>query len=260
MDQSLLTEQSDPTTVDEDQALELLIGPGGKFYDPDREQAIKKMAKGKLEADLYITSQNLQLDEVKNDYSRLREEYNAGPKLQELIDKMTQTQLTDSESPDAREVETKPAYSAEELESIVSSQLSKMKVQEKEQENFKFVQAKLKGKFGDNYSQALKQHIEQLGVTEEYADDLAKKNPNLFVKAFELDAPRQQDNSFFSPVRSTQRNDSFSPASPKRTWMWYQRLKAEQPSVYNNPKTQVQLHKDRIALGDAFKDGDYDRI
>lgn len=258
-DLNLLEQPNNQNEVSEDEALEKLIGPGGKFYDPDRETAFKKLAKGKWIADQYIESQNMQLDELRSDYSKLREDATAGTKLQELIDRLSNMQQLNSEQPDANEI-VEPAFSADSLKDLVSSQFKELKTQEQEAANFKTVQAKLKERYGDNYPQALKQQIEALGLTDQYANDLAKKNPNLFIKAFELD--RAQDPDLFqTPFPSSVRNDKFAPTStPKRTWSWYQKMKKEQPELYRDPKTQVQIHKDRIALGAAFKDGDYDKI
>jgi hypothetical protein len=49
-------------------------------------------------------------------------------------------------------------------------------------------------------------------------------------------------------------------AQSKRTWRWYQDLKAKDSNKYWHPKTQVQMHKDAEALGDAFADGDFENV
>jgi hypothetical protein len=46
----------------------------------------------------------------------------------------------------------------------------------------------------------------------------------------------------------------------KRTWHWYQQLKKDNPRLYHEPKTQVQMHKDASDLGASFKDGNWGKF
>ena len=46
-------------------------------------------------------------------------------------------------------------------------------------------------------------------------------------------------------------------AQQKRTWSYYQNLKATKPTQYWKPETQTQLQNDAEALGDAFANGDF---
>ena len=48
-----------------------------------------------------------------------------------------------------------------------------------------------------------------------------------------------------------------SEAQKRRTWSYYQDLKTKNPTEYWRTKTQVQMHKDALALGEAFADGDF---
>jgi len=75
-----------------------------------------------------------------------------------------------------------------------------------------------------------------------------------------LDTPVQREN-FQSPPRSDNRTGSFTPQGPKeRTWAYYQELKKTNPKVYYDPKTQVQMHHDAVALEEKFKDGDFNAL
>ena len=49
-------------------------------------------------------------------------------------------------------------------------------------------------------------------------------------------------------------------AQKKRTWTYYQEIRHKDPHKYLMPKIQVQMMKDAAALGEAFKDGDYNAI
>ena len=85
---------------------------------------------------------------------------------------------------------------------------------------------------------------------------MAKKSPDAFFRTFGLD--KESAETFELPPRTKQRTDGFSPTGKeKRTWSYYQKLRKEKPDVYRDPKTQTQMLKDSIELGEAFKDGDY---
>ena len=49
-------------------------------------------------------------------------------------------------------------------------------------------------------------------------------------------------------------------AQKKRTWAYYQDIKKKDPHKFLMPKLQVQMMKDAAALGESFKDGDYNAI
>jgi len=132
----------------------------------------------------------------------------------------------------------------------VSEQLSAHQKTLKQQENLSLVQAKLKEHFGEEYQSVYKQRLDNLGLSREYADELAKTHPQVFLKTFELDATKNVNTTTLP--RSQQRPNSFSPSSPKRDWNYYQEMKKANPKMYLDPKIAVQMHDDAIALGDAF--------
>jgi hypothetical protein len=47
-------------------------------------------------------------------------------------------------------------------------------------------------------------------------------------------------------------------AQRSRTWSYYEKLRKENPNLYRTAKTHEQMVQDAMALGDEFKDGDYD--
>lgn len=232
--------------------LEDLVGDGKKFKD------VEALAKGKYMSDTYIPVLERQLDELRGDYNKLREEYNAGPKLQELLDQITNKQQLADNTPQINDgVDTKvPAYDPKEIESLVSSKILEHENTKKQQDNYNQIRTKLLERFGENYKNVLKEQSENLGLTDEFVNDLARKHPSVFLKTFGLDKAPQGEN-FQSPPNSSARSDSFSPQTTKRTWSYYQKMKKENPDLYRNPKTQVQMHHDAISLGREFEDGDW---
>jgi hypothetical protein len=84
---------------------------------------------------------------------------------------------------------------------------------------------------------------------------LGRKSPEAFFKLMGLDETRSD--TFQAPPRSNTRDSSFAPNQQKRTWSYYQNLKAKDKALYYSPKIFNQMLRDAEDLGDAFKDGDY---
>lgn len=231
--------------------LQDLVGEDKKFKTPE------DLAKGKFLADSYVKILERRLDEMRTDYLKVSEENKARAKLEELIDQMNNKtqQLTSSEQPPAKEVPQTP--SLDQIESLVSNKISQVETQRKERENFNLITNKLKELYGNDYQVYLNKQTEDLGLSKEFVNDMARKHPSAFIRTFGLDASRSND-SFQAPPRT---NVGFTPKLPeKRTWSYYQKLKQTDPKLYLDPKTAVQMQDDAIALGEEFADGDFYRF
>jgi hypothetical protein len=227
-----------------------LVGEGKKFKSP------QELARGKYEADQYVRTLERQKDELRSDYLKLKDEQAARAKLEDLIDQWSNKQQSSSDNTQANEQQTtKPVIDSKEIESLVSSKIQEHELTKKQQENFAQVRTKLKERFGSNYQEVLKQQIDNLGLNEDFINDLARRYPAVLYKTLGLD--QEQRESFQSPPRSNQRSDNFAPSTTKRTWSYYQKIKKENPKLYYDPKTTVQMHNDAIALGKEFEDGDF---
>jgi len=227
-----------------------LVGEGKKFKSP------QELARGKYEADLYVRTLERQKDELRSDFLKLKDEQAARAKLEDLIDQWSNKQQSSSDNTQANEQQTtKPVIDSKEIESLVSSKIQEHELTKKQQENFAQVRTKLKEHFGSNYQEVLKQQIDNLGLNEDFINDLARRYPTVLYKTLGLD--QEQRESFQSPPRSNQRSDNFAPSTTKRTWSYYQKIKKENPKLYYDPKTTVQMHNDAIALGKEFEDGDF---
>lgn len=252
MTENLLDGGEDLPIIDQNKDyLAELVGEGKKFKDQ------KELAKGKYEADQYIETLKKQQDELRADYLKLREESAATAKLEELISQLDSRQKPNgNENTQVPDV-NKPVVDPKAIESLVSSKIEEYNQTKKQETNYNQVKTKLIERFGNNYQNALKEQIDELGLTVEDINTLARKSPAAFFRTLGLDQPVQTD-TFQSPPRSTQRSDSFSPkGSPKRTWSWYQDLRRTNPTAYYDPKTTIQRHKDYEELGPAFEDGDF---
>lgn len=230
-----------------------LVGDGKKFKDN------QDLAKGKWQSDHYIKTLEMQKDELRKDYLKLKEDYEARAKLEELIDQLHKQpfqQPTISENTMPANVD-KPGLDPTQIESLVSNKIQEHEASKKQTENFNSVKIKLRERYGSNYQEVLKQQIDELGISEDYANNLARSNPVVFERTFGLDKPAQAQN-FQTPPRSTRISDNFNQkGSQKRTWTYYQDLKQKDPKIYYDPKIAVQMEKDIQELGDSFMDGDF---
>ncbi len=247
------TNQNDQVQIDQNKNyLEELVGEDKKF------KTVADLARGKAEADLYIEHFKRTQDELRADYNRLRDEYNAGQSLKDFIDQMKNPQASQNVNTQIVPEDKSAAFDLNKIEELVQSKIQATKQQEKEEANFASVQAKLLEVYGPNYAQTLKQQVSQLGLTSDFVNDLARKHPQVLFKTLGVDGPRQSEN-FQAPPSSTSRSDPFAPSVNKRTWSYYEKMRKAEPSKYFDPKTQDQLFKDAAALGDSFNDGGFER-
>ncbi len=227
---NLLAEDLEPQIDPNKDYLSELVGDGKKF------KTVQDLAKGKYLSDTYIKTLEKTKDQLREDYLKLDADYKARAKLEELIDQLDKSKQQQSNNDDTKIVnDKKPEIDPQQIESLVDSRIKKNKVLEREQENFNKVKERLKEKFGVNYQAALNEQIENLELTVDYVNDLAKRSPTAFFNALRLDEQEKED-SFQTPPRSSQRRDSFEPKSgPKRTWTYYQELRKNSIMILEQP-------------------------
>jgi hypothetical protein len=223
-----------------------------------KDKPLEEVLKAKVDSDLYIKTMERQKDELRNDYLKLREELLAEKankvahtKFEELLDRY---EKTPKELPlTAPEVKEESKYDPKEIESMIENKIKQTKLNDIQTENFYKVQNKLKEKFGDNYASILKDQQNQLRLSDDDVNSLAKKSPEAFFRMLGLNDVKQNE-SFQTPPRTNQRNDNFAPKGPvKRNYAFYQEMKKTNPKAYLDPKIAVQMHNDVIEMGeDAF--------
>ena len=253
------TNQGDQVQIDENKDyFAELTAPGAKFdltkYDGDPMKAAAAIAKGKWHADATLEHRNKSYDELRNDWMKLREEYNAGPKLKEYLDQLVNNK-TQNEPQHTPVEEKQPVQESIDIEKLLEQKLTAREQQKKEEANYKLVEAKLTEHYGPQFASVLKQQVDQLGLDKDFVNDLARKHPAVLFRTLGLEGQKTGD-TFQSPPTSSQRRDPFAPTT-KRTNAYYQKLRKENPVLYRSPKIQDQMLKDAIELGSAFEDGDW---
>lgn len=255
---SLFKDGEDNTPqITPDKAFEALTGPGGKYdrtkYQSD-EEMLKAMAFGKYEADRTLEIRNRTEDQLREDYKKLREEYNSGPSLKETLDQYF-ANLKAQQTPEHTHTGNEQSVLDEtKAKDLFSSMYKQTKAAEQAEANVRLVESKLQEAYGSNYSTVLKQKVSQLGLTEDFINNLAATHPQVLFKTLEIDRPAGEN--FQSPPSSSRRSDPFQ-SGQKRTWSYYEKMRKEDPAKYHDPKTKAQMTKDYQALGSEFEDGNW---
>lgn len=226
--------------------LEELVGEGKKF------KTVEDLAKGKYMADIHAKTLEQRMDEMRVDYLAAKEEAQTGRKVAELLDKLDSTKNLQIENTHSNEETLRPDFDEAKLNDLVSSRFNSLKQAEKEEANVNLVMSKVKERFGSNFKASLKEQSEQLGLTEDDVNLMARKNPNLFMKTFDL-AGTQTNDQFQPPPRSALAG-GFAPKTTKRTMSYYQDLRRKDPMLYYDSKIAVQMDKDAQLLGKEFFD------
>lgn len=212
-----------------------------------KDKPLEELLKAKVDSDLYIKTLERQKDELRVDFMKAQEEIQKGKNMEELIAKLNQKEPP--ASPPLKPEEN-TALNEEELFTKLETRLAQKRQVEVETENFNVVQNKLKDRFGNNAASVLQEQAQTMGLSKEDVNSLAKKSPEAFFRIMGLN--EQQKDLFMAPPRSNLRNDHFAPKVQKRDWTFYQNMKSTNPKEYWAPKTQLQMHRDAEALGDAF--------
>lgn len=233
-----------------------LVGEGKKF------KTVQDLARGKYQSDIHIDLLEKTKDQLRADYLKLSEDAQAQATLKDLVTqlKAPNQQPASSITPQANVDNQRPSIDQKDLESLVDSRMNERELSRKQSDNFKVVQDRLKERFGSNYQTVLKQQIDDLQLTSDYVNDLARRSPEAFFRTMGLNNEQPRNDSFQPPARSSLRVDSLTQKADIKeegSWAWYQNLKETNPKLYLDPKTVVQMEKDYQRLGKKFENGDF---
>lgn len=226
-----------------------LVGEGKKFKDA------QALARGKYLADQTVEEMKARLDELRADYQTLQETREAGATLKDLIDQIKTQKPSEGTNTQANDENVKP-IKPEDIQAMIKSGYENLKASEQADQNLNTVLQRLREEHGENYQTVLQAQRENLHLTNDEVNALARRSPEAFFRVMGMTG-QKQDNTFQTPPRSAMRSDSFSPTTNKRTWTYYQNLKKQDRNLYYSPKIFNQMLKDAEDLGPAFKDGDY---
>lgn len=233
-------------TDQEDQKdyLSELVGEGKKFKDP------QALARGKAESDAYI-------EQLKRENAEMRGELNTRLTLEELMTKINEKKdapLSNSEptSRSEQSANTKPTFTPEEIDKLLDQKLQQKEAAQTAKSNLNFVKQKLSQHYGQDFPEKLKNKLAEIGIGQDFANDVAAKNPQAFLHMLGLaGAGNQGPNP--TPPRGTVNTASFQPANTSaKKYADFQKMRRDDPKTYWLPATQNEMFRLAKEQGDAF--------
>lgn len=221
------------------------IGEGKKWRDH------ATLIKAKNDSDSYVKILEARLDDFR-DQILAKKDAEESKRAEELIRQADLLPLASNQPPPVKE-EIRPTFKPEDIDDLVERKLTEKEKARQEQSNFNTVKAKLKEQLGDDYVPVVRERIEQLGLSDDDFNQMARKSPDAIINILGLNEQRR--NPFQAPPQSS--GALRGKSSAKRTWSYYQGLKKDNPRAYLDPKIATQMHDDALALGNSFYDGDF---
>ncbi len=223
----------------------LVEAKGENWKDPE------VLAKGKLEADNYISELERQLNQMREDMAK--QDY-AKSLLDQLQNKAAEPTTANTAMPNnnntggTEEGNTNPNLSEEDLKSLVEETLSAREQENTVKQNLAIVDQELEKSYGTEAKAIIQQKSEELGISLQRMQELAAESPSAFFSL--IGEPKK---SFNPMVQGSVRTEGVNmQASTDRNWDYYQKLRRENRNLYYTPKIQRQLMEDKARLGSKF--------
>ena len=229
--------------------VEQLVGEGKKFHAPDEKEAINKLAFSKLESDRFV-------ERLKQEQATLRSDLMARQRLEDLVTRLG-TSEQNKQAPSTEDNQDQErmntvnnqqdfkGMTAEEVTALLDERM-------RTKANLDRVTNSLKSVYGDNYETVLNAEAKVLNVSKDFVNNLAKTNPDAFIRMFVKDKS-QTDMSVSPPTSSVNTSlPSGMTSNGIKTQKFYEDLKKKSPAVYWSPKVQQQEYEDAKKLGPAF--------
>lgn len=231
---------------------EQLVGEGKKFKDNE------SLAKGKWDSDQYI-------DQLIRERDELKQELGTRVSLQEFLTKKEQLEKENQSTQDnqqnlSHDVDGVSQSSSlqiteQDIDERVNRVLNEKEKQQKEVANFNKVKNVLVEKFGNSYASYLQQKANEMGVTSEYIDQLAKTQPNVLFKLLDVSVSAPNHTSLMVPPVSRNNSDADlmnSKDRGERGKSYWDKVRKEDPVKYFSNQMTRQRIADATRLGDSF--------
>lgn len=238
--------------------LEELVGEGKKYKDQ------VELAKAYKHADSYIESLKRELGEV-------RQEADKRATLEDLVEKITKATTNRSSDPAPQGNEsisvpgndhnnetrnTNQSYDPKEIERLVVERIEQETNKRTQASNLESVRAELSKHWGPGYVDKLKSKANELGLSPEQLNNLAATQPKLFRTAVGLNNTNSSNSEVSTTPPANRRNNSAATPVTNdgsiRNKAYYDKLRKENLNEFLKGKTQVQMHKDAMSLGESF--------
>jgi hypothetical protein len=219
-----------------------------KFAKEDGTIDLEALAKAKFKSDEHIAN-------LEKEQSGVREELSKRLSFEEVLAKIEanrqQSTTDDNQASSVAEVGEK-SLTPEEIRKLTLDTLTQEQQKVAFQNNVKTVRDTLQNAWGAGFADKLKQVCAELDISEEEAGQVAMTKPKAFLKLVLGDnTPRQVDN--VAPMSSSMRMTNEPTNLGVKNWAYFEKIRVANPAEYWSPKVQLELHRQAIKLGDAFR-------
>lgn len=209
-----------------------LVGEGKKFRDQEA------LARGKDESDRLIPNLQQQIETLKAEIAKRST-------TEELLEKIKQE--ASSRSNEITPESSQPNVQRETIDhnkvfEIAKQVISQERASETKARNVDLVKSKLIEAFGTDYVATLKAKVSILGLTEQYAAQLAEDNPQAFLNIV-VGQQRSVVNSAISPRNSQVLSPSMTPDEAGKF------KEAVRTRKYRDQNYQLDIHRKSIDAG-----------
>ncbi len=228
--------------INEENALEALVGEGKKFRDPNA------LAVSKLKADEFI-------ERLKAENASYRKQLEGKQTMESFIEELRSnktpvaTNDTNTGTQQLEEV-SHTALSKEDLVKEVLAQIENRDKAAKANQNLETVRRNMTERFGPSWETKVAGLAASNDIPIEVLEDLARKSPAGFERVLGLSKQNPSGPSLFNTaLDSTGFNGQ---NTSKRNMAYYDNLKKKDPGMYNSREVQIQMHNDAIRQGSSF--------
>jgi hypothetical protein len=218
--------------------LDQLVGEGKKYATPE------DLAKAYINADGFIGT-------LKTELQDSRTELEKRETAEDILKRVT-AERAPPVTPTVVPVTTNaPVQSDEDLDSRVTAILSKAEQNKQLLENTKTVITKLVDVYGSEAkaNEVIVQKSKELGMSVKELQETAARSPRAFYTLVGLESQPKAAPAVHPSLNSA----ATTPNGAKPgTWKYYSQLKKENPTLYQSPKIQAQMHEDALRDRDAF--------
>jgi len=193
-----------------------------------------------------ITVKNREFDQLREDYLKAKANADAQAKFEDLLTRLESKSGNDNNNSGSTQnngnVE-QPVLDEAKLDTLIEQRVLDIENRKREKANLDAVENKLRERFGDNAQAILRDKMNTLGITNEDIKFLAKKSPEAVFNALGLNSqpPAQQEAGL---PRSSFRTDRSNNTDGVRDYLFYEKMRREEPKKYFSQDISVQRLKD----------------
>jgi hypothetical protein len=238
------TEQTQEDTQTQESYLQKLVqAKGENWSNPE------VLAKGKLEADGYISNLESQLTELREEHNKQDYSKTLLDQLQEQAADPTTAKLGEpSNNSSTNSQNTTASLSEDDLKSLVEKTLTEREKGTALANNLSLVDQELEKSFGTEAKTKVANKAKELGMSMERMREIAAESPQAFFSLI-----GEPEKTFSPMVQGSVRTEGVNMQnSTERDFSYYQKLRRENRNLYYSAKTQQQMFQDKDRLGEKF--------